>query len=119
MKTKPLFSVCLGLLVTAALGLPCIAGGCPGGGCSGGSGSVMETFKGGASRLPTVTAVDGNKFTANDKVYLINGDADVTVDGKPANEDSIKVGMRVMVAAKVIDKKSNLYSVTRIIARTP
>lgn len=117
MKINPLFSVSLMFAFTALSGTA-YAGGCPNGGCSGG-GAVMTTFKGGASRLPVVTSVDGNKFTANNKTFLINGDAAVSVDGKAADENAIKVGMRVMVTGKLIDQKTKLYKATQVAARTP
>jgi hypothetical protein len=118
MKINPQFCVSLVFAITALLGTA-YAGGCPNGGCSGGGGMVMSTFKGGASRLPVVTSVDGNKFTANNKTFLINGDAAVSVDGKAADENAIKVGMRVMVTGKLIDQKNKLYKATQVAARTP
>ncbi len=129
MKTKPLTiipSYLAALFVLGALVLPSQAG-CPGGGCGGislsGCGSGPPSFKGGAARLPKVTAVGDSSITVGDKkTYLIGPDSQITIDGNPAKWDDLKAGMGVLVNGKMIergaDAKASFYRASRITART-
>ncbi|MEI6676674.1 MAG: hypothetical protein WCO57_16005 [Verrucomicrobiota bacterium] len=106
------------LVLSYALGMPCQA--CPNGGCvRGGSMSSMNFKPTAASRLPVVTSVSSDSITVGDKKYLASTYVDVTVNGKEATLAAIKPGMRVLVTNEVTDKKKNLYTATRIVARTP
>ncbi len=118
--THKLLAVGMTLALSYALGMPCQA--CPNsGGCSVRMGSMgTPNFKPtAASRLPVVTAVSSDSITVGDKKYLASAYVDVTVDGKDATLEAIKPGMRVLVTNQVTDKKQNLYTATRIVARTP
>jgi hypothetical protein len=128
MKTKPhaiVSSQLAALFILGALALPSEAG-CSGGGCSrvfSSCGSGPTSFKGGAARLPKVTAVADNSITVGDKkTYLIGPDSRITIDGNPATWSDLKPGMGVLVNGKMIergaDAKASFYRASRITART-
>lgn len=110
------------VLITGLLTVPAQAGKCGSGGCGGGGGGSVGTFKGKASRLPTITKVGDEQFTAGRKTYFIGGRTSITVDGKRAEPSDLAVGMRVMVTSRVVAKgdtvESSLYQASRITARS-
>jgi hypothetical protein len=121
MKASNLCS-CLVVLLTIGLpALPCLAG-CPGGKCGANGGGAIGTFKGNSAKLPVVTSVEETRITvANKKTYFVGGDAQITVNGEPAELSSIQAGMRVLVSGKMIQRGRKgvepLYRATRITAR--
>ncbi len=117
-KSARLIWSSVALLFGAALAMPSGAG-CPGGRCGGISGPPVPPLKGSPSRLAVVTAAEGNKITVGKKVYLVDGDAEIVVNGQPADAAAIQPGMRVLLSSKVIDRKNGLYKATRVTARTP
>lgn len=84
-----------------------------------GNGQPVPPLKGSPSRLAVVTATDGNKITVGKKVYLVDGDANVVVNGQSADAAAVQPGMRILITSTVLDRSSNLYKATRITARTP
>ena len=112
------------LAVTLTMGLlapPCLAG-CPGGKCGSNGGGAIGTFKGGSAKLPVVTSIEETRITVdNKKTYFVGGDAQITVNGEPAELSSIQAGMRVLVSGKMIQRGRKgvepLYRATRITAR--
>lgn len=73
--------------------------------------------------MPTVTSIDDSSITvAGKKTYLVDSTAQITVDGKTAELSAVKVGMRVLVTGRVIERgqntKESAFRATRIVARS-
>lgn len=86
-------------------------------------GRGITTFKGGAARLPTVTAVGDNEITVADKkTYLVGESTRITIDGKRATFDELKTGMAVNVSGTKVARgpstKDSLFRARQITART-
>ena len=119
MKTSTLtrtLALPFSLLAFSLLVLPC--GACPSGKCGGISGGT-GTFKGSPSKLPVITATNGNSISVGKKEFLIDGNATIVVNGSKADAAAIQPGMRVLLTSTLIDREKNLYKATRITARTP
>jgi len=115
---KPTFSI--GLAATfMVLAAPAALAQCPNGGCPNQK-PMVGTFRGGSSKMPTVTSIKDGVMVAGSKTYLVHSDARVILNGKPATPADLKVGMRVTVSGTRVPsatKGETVFRATRVTAR--
>jgi hypothetical protein len=95
---------------------------CPNGGCpnSRPQERAVGTFRGGASKMPTVTSFKDGILIAGSRTYIVDPYARIVIDGKQATAKDIEVGMRVTVSGTRVPaaaKGESVFRATRVTAR--
>jgi hypothetical protein len=95
---------------------------CPNGGCpnSRPQERSIGTFRGGASKMPTVTSFKDGILIAGSRTYVVDPYARIVIDGKQATAKDIEVGMRVAVSGTRVPsatKGESVFRATRVTAR--